>query len=67
MNNKKSLKLNQASEKFSQLNYINRRDFMKLSIVERRRILEEQAEAMLEHYQQDQEWQELQTGDIIEY
>jgi hypothetical protein len=31
------------------------------------RILENQAETMLNHYQQDSEWQELMSGDIINY
>ena len=38
---------------------INRREFMKLPLEERRRILAEQAEQMLLHYQQDKECQEL--------
>ncbi|MBD6616489.1 hypothetical protein FNW02_11725 [Komarekiella sp. 'clone 1'] len=46
---------------------INRREFMKLPLAERRRILAEQAELMLVHYQQDREWQELQTGDLVDY
>jgi hypothetical protein len=46
---------------------INRREFMKLSLEERRRILAEQAEQMLLHYQQDKEWQELETGDLLDY
>jgi len=40
---------------------------MKLPLEERRRILAEQAEVMLLHYQQYKEWQELQTGDLIDY
>jgi hypothetical protein len=44
-----------------------RQDFFKLPMSERRRILETQAEAMLAHYQQDSEWQELMAGDIIDY
>ncbi|MGB3692037.1 MAG: hypothetical protein WBG70_16620 [Spirulinaceae cyanobacterium] len=40
---------------------------LKLPIAERRRILESQAEKMLNHYQQDSEWQELMSGDIINY
>ncbi|WP_017662170.1 hypothetical protein [Baaleninema simplex] len=40
--------------------------FLKLPMSERRRILESQAETMLEHYQQDSEWQELMAGDIID-
>ncbi|MCC3407489.1 MAG: hypothetical protein JGK17_18220 [Microcoleus sp. PH2017_10_PVI_O_A] len=47
--------------------YPSRREFMKLPIEERRRILAEQAEVMLSHYQEDREWQELQTGDLIDY
>ena len=41
--------------------------FLKLPIAERRHILESQAERMLTHYQQDSEWQELMTGDILDY
>jgi len=43
------------------------REFIKLPIEERRRILAEQAKVMLSHYQEDREWQELQTGDLIDY
>ncbi|BBD58496.1 hypothetical protein NIES2109_12710 [Nostoc sp. HK-01] len=46
---------------------INRREFMKLSLEERRRILAEQAERMLLHYEQNKEWQELETGDLLDY
>ncbi|AFY46021.1 hypothetical protein Nos7524_0097 [Nostoc sp. PCC 7524] len=46
---------------------INRREFMKLPLEERRRILAEQAEQMLLHYQQDKEWQELEIGDLLYY
>ncbi len=41
--------------------------FLKLPIAERRRILESQTETILNHYQQDSEWQELMSGDIINY
>ncbi len=37
---------------------IDRTAFLKLPIADRRRILEQQAEAALPHYQQDTEWQE---------
>lgn len=47
--------------------YFSRREFMTLPIEERRRILAEQTEVMLCHYQEDKEWQELQTGDLIDY
>ena len=33
---------------------------MQLSLEERRNILERQAEVMLQHYQEDREWQELE-------
>jgi len=46
---------------------INRRKFMKLPLAERRRILAAQVELMLVHYQQDKEWQELETGDLLNY
>ena len=48
-------------------NYPSRREFMKLPLEERGRILERQAEAMLQHYQEDREWQELEAGDLIDY
>ena len=41
-------------------NYPSRREFMQLPLEERGRILERQAEAMLQHYQEDREWQELE-------
>jgi uncharacterized protein (DUF433 family) len=47
--------------------YPSRREFMKLPLEERGRILERQAEAMLQHYQEDREWQELEAGDLIDY
>ena len=48
-------------------NYPSRREFMQLPLEERRSILEKQAEAMLQHYQEDREWQELEAGDLIDY
>lgn len=43
---------------------IDRRAFLKLPMTERRRILAEQAEAMVEHYQQDTSWQEWVNLDL---
>jgi uncharacterized protein (DUF433 family) len=40
--------------------YPSRREFMKLPLEERRYILAKQAEIMLQHYQEDREWQELE-------
>ncbi len=45
----------------------DRRAFLKLPMSERNKILECQAELMIEHYQQDSEWQELMSNDIIDY
>ena len=47
--------------------FLSRREFIKLPIEERKKILASQSDLMLEHYQQDKEWQELQTGDLIDY
>jgi hypothetical protein len=43
-----------------------RRTFMKLPLQERHRMLQAQADAISPHYQQNTEWRELQTGDLIE-
>jgi len=46
------------------------REFMKLPIEERRRILAEQAEQMVEHYEEESARRERelwQGGDIVEY
>jgi hypothetical protein len=47
--------------------YPSRLEFMQLSLEERRKILAKQAEAMLQHYHEDREWQELEAGDLIDY
>jgi len=49
------------------LENISRQEFMQLPIEKRRTILAKQAERMLPHYQEDREWQELETGDLIDY
>ena len=46
--------------------YHSRRKFMQLPLEERRNILAKQAEVMLQHYQEDREWQELEAGDLID-
>ncbi|MCP2727448.1 DUF433 domain-containing protein [Symplocastrum sp. BBK-W-15] len=48
-------------------NYSSRREFMQLPLEERRNILAKQADVMLQHYQEDKEWQELEGGDLIDY
>jgi hypothetical protein len=45
----------------------SRRSLLKMSLEQRRQILAQQAEKMVEHYQQNPEWKELGVGDIIEY
>ncbi|MFN7415532.1 MAG: hypothetical protein ACK5RT_16870 [Dolichospermum sp.] len=47
--------------------FLSRRELIKLPIEERKKILASQSDLMLEHYQQDKEWQELQMGDLIDY
>ena len=49
------------------LTLIQRRAFMKLPLEERRRILAQQAEKMVAHYEEDTEWRELGGGDVVEY
>ncbi|MEB3827894.1 DUF2283 domain-containing protein [Phormidium sp. CCY1219] len=56
-----------VTEESKTLSLSDRRTFMQLPLAERRRILAAQAEAMVEHYERDTEWRELQGGDIIDY
>ncbi len=44
-----------------------RRDFLKLPLEERRRLLAQQASDLVDHYQQNTDWQEFLAGDIIDY
>jgi len=48
------------------LSLVQRRAFMKLSLGERSRLLEEQAEQMVELYDQDPEWRNFQEGDFTD-
>ena len=59
--------LKSVTETSSQLTVSQRRDFLKLPIAERRRILAQQAVELSDHYQKDTEWREWSVGDIIEY
>lgn len=54
-------------ESISTSSLVQRRAFMRLSLEERRRLLTQQANEMLAHYQQNTLWQELETGDIVDY
>lgn len=49
------------------LSHIERRAFMRLPLAERKRILAEQAETMVDFYEQDTEWREIQEGAFIDY
>jgi hypothetical protein len=58
---------NYSSEQEQNLTLEQRYAFLKLPISERRRILQDQAESMVTHYEQNSEWKELMSGDIIDY
>ena len=51
----------------STLSLAQGRAFMKLSLEERRQLLAQQTEVMQQHYQQDEQWRELETGDFCDY
>jgi Zn-dependent peptidase ImmA (M78 family)/transcriptional regulator with XRE-family HTH domain len=59
--------LNDTLETSSPRLLTQRRAFLELPKDLRCRILREQAERMVEHYEQDSEWRELGGGDIVEY
>lgn len=60
-------KLGEAVEGSPPLSLVERRAFMKLPLEERRRILAEQAEKMVAHYEHDSEWRDFQVGDLVEH
>lgn len=45
---------------------VERRAFMKLSLVDRRKIMARQAREMAAHYEKDVSWKNLETGDIVD-
>ncbi len=51
----------------SELSLEDRIAFLKLPLSERQKILKEQAEFMVDHYQENSEWKELLSNDIIDY
>ncbi len=51
----------------SELSLEDRITFLKLPLLERQKILKEQAESMVNHYQENSEWKELLTNDIIDW
>lgn len=56
----------QSQENASNLLLAQRRAFMCLSLEERRQILYKQAQEVCNHYQKNTEWQELETGNIVD-
>lgn len=61
--NHKERKVNDVN----QLTLSQRQEFLNIPIEERRRILEQQANQIQHHYQEDIQWREWLEGDIIEY
>jgi len=51
-------------EEISTVTKVDRRAFMRLPIEERRLILAQQAEAMVNHYQQDLTWRDWTSFDV---
>jgi hypothetical protein len=48
------------------LSLAERKRFMKLSLGERRRLMADQAEEAAPYYEMNEDWKELQGGDIVE-
>ena len=59
--------LNNILETSSPQFLIERRAFLELPTDLRRSLLREQAKRMVEYYQNDPEWRELEGGDLVEY
>lgn len=59
--------LGEAVELDLPLTLAERRAVMRLPLSERRRILEEQADRLAPHYEEDASWRELQAADIVDY
>jgi Zn-dependent peptidase ImmA (M78 family)/DNA-binding XRE family transcriptional regulator len=61
------LVLGETIEAESPVSFIERRAFMRLPLEERRRLIQEQADALKDHYDQSREWRDLEAGDFVEY
>ena len=59
--------LNDTLETSSSRSLIERRAFFKLPTDLRRTLLREQAKQMVDYYQNDPEWRELEGGNLVEY
>ena len=64
---KKGVPYNQEQGSDSSLTLIDCRDFLKLPMDLRRSLLRKQAKRMVNYYQYDSEWRELETGNLVEY
>ena len=52
--------------KDDELSLADRRAFLKKPIAERRQILAQQAEGLVDHYENSSEWRDLMAGNIID-
>ncbi len=59
--------LGETIELSESLSLRSRRAFMKLSIEQRRKILEKQSQDLAKHYSNNDEWKDLEGGEIVEY
>ena len=64
---KKDVPYNQGQNSDSSLTLVDRRAFLKLPMDLRHNLLKKQAKQMVDYYQNDSEWRELETGDLVEY
>ena len=64
---KKEVPYNQEQGSDSPLTLIDRRAFLKLPMDLRRNSLRQQAKRMVDYYQHNSEWRELEGGALVEY
>lgn len=57
----------QKVDDIDRLTLSQRQEFLNLPIEERRHILEQQANQIQDHYQEDIQWREWLEGDILDY
>jgi len=48
------------------MSLVERRAFMELPLVDRRKIMARQAKEIAAHYEKDTSWKNLETGDIVD-
>ena len=59
--------LGERVAKEQSISIVDRNAILRLSQEERNRLLSEQAEQMISHYEENEEWKELSGGDLVEY